>query len=99
MDFITGFPVVNTLGSILVVVDCFSKYVVLLGAPVHFSTDAAADMFLRGVVKHFGLPIDIISDRDTQFTGRFSLSLIQKLQSKLKFSTTNHPQLMGRRSV
>ena len=47
------------------------------------------------MVKHFGLPKDIVSSRDARFTGRFWVELFNILGSKLKFSTTNHPQTNG----
>ena len=46
-------------------------------------------------MKYFGLPEDIVSDRDSRFTGRFWTVLFGLLGSQLKFSTTNHPQTDG----
>ena len=55
----------------------------------------AVGLFFANVVKHFGVPADIVSDRDARFTGRFWTSLFGLLGSKLKFSTANHPQTDG----
>ena len=52
-------------------------------------------MFFSHVVKHFGLPEDIISDRDARFTRQFWVELFKLLGSELKFSTANHPQTDG----
>ena len=49
-------------------------------------------IFFNNVVKHFGMPEDIVSDRDTRFTGRFWVKLFKMWGSECKFSTTNHPQ-------
>ncbi|KAL0438986.1 UNVERIFIED_CONTAM: Transposon Ty3-I Gag-Pol polyprotein [Sesamum latifolium] len=38
---------------------------------------------------------DIISDRDTKFTGRFWTAMFNMLGTELKFSTTNHLQTDG----
>ena len=95
MDFISGFPKVNGLSSVLVVVDRFSKYAVFVAAPHPCTAENTADLFFRNVVKYFGLPEEIISDRDTRFTGRFWTALFGLLGSELKFSTTNHPQTDG----
>ena len=58
--------------------------------------EIAVDMFYRNVVKYFGLPEDIVSDRDSHFTGRFwTVFFFGLLGSQLKFSTTNHPQTNG----
>ena len=95
MDFILGFPQVDGKGSIFVVVDRFSKYAVFIPAPKVCTADVAAGLFFQHVVKHFGLPEDIISDRDSRFTGRFWTALFGFLGSELKFSTANHPQTDG----
>ena len=95
MDFITRFPKVRDFKSVFVVVDRFSKYVVFIPAPDACPTEEAAKLFFSNVVKHFGLPKDIVSDRDARFTGRFWVELFKLLGSELKFSTTNHPQIDG----
>ena len=71
MDFISEFSKVDGMSSVLVVVDHFSKYAIFIGAPSACSADAAAELFFKHVVKYFGLPEDIISDRDARFTGWF----------------------------
>lgn len=47
------------------------------------------------MVKYFGVSEDIISDRDTQFTGRFWTVLFNLMGTYLKFSTVNYPQADG----
>ncbi|RVW58793.1 Transposon Tf2-2 polyprotein [Vitis vinifera] len=95
MDFISGFPKVRDFKSVFVVVDRFSKYAVFIPAPDTCPAEEAAKLFFSNVVKHFGLPRDIISDRDARFTGKFWVELFKLLGSELKFSTANHPQTDG----
>ena len=95
MDFITGFPKVRDFKSVFVVVDRFSKYAVFIPAPNACPAKKAAKLFFSNVVKHFGLPRDIVSDRDARFTSKFWVELFKLLGSELKFSTTNHPQTDG----
>ena len=95
MDFITGFPTVRDFKSVFIVVDRFSKYAVFLLAPDACPVEEAARLFFSNVVKHFGLPKDIVSDRDARFIGRFWVELFKLLGSELKFSTANHPQTDG----
>ena len=95
MDFITRFPKVRDFKSVFVVVDRFSKYAVFIPAPDACPAEEAAKLFFSNVVKHFGLPKDIVSDRDARFTGRFWVELFRLLGSELKFSTANHPQTDG----
>lgn len=70
MNFIIDLLVVSGKGSILVVVDRFSKYVVFMAAPSHCPAEEAAALFLSRVVKHFGLASNIVSDRNMWLTGR-----------------------------
>ena len=70
-DFVTGMPKVKGMGSVFVVFDYFSKYAVFMVALSTCTAEVAADLFYRNVVKYFGLLKDIVSDRDSHFTGRF----------------------------
>ena len=42
-----------------------------------------------------GLPESIISDRDTRFTSKFWMSLMELLQVKINMSTAFHPETDG----
>lgn len=100
LDFISALPKVGGYGSILVVVDRFSKYATLIPAPKHCTAEEAAHLFFKHVVKHWGVPQTIVSDRDGRFTGRFWTELFQLLGSKLNFSSSMHapPYGAGKRS-
>ena len=95
MDFISGFAKVEGFGLVLVVVDRFSKYVVFITAPSDCPIEEATQIFFSNVVKHFGMPKDILSDRDKRFTGRFWVELFKMWGTKCKFSTANHSQTDG----
>ena len=73
----------------------FSKYAVFVPTPSERPTEEAARIFLGNVVKHFRMLEDIVSDRDTWFTGRFWVELFKMWGTECKFSTTNHPQNDG----
>lgn len=85
----------NGMASILVIVDRFSKYAIFIATPAACSADVAAELFFKNVVKYFGVPEDIVSDRDARFTGRFWTQLFNMMGTELKFSTANHPQTDG----
>ena len=95
MDFIMALPKVDGYGSIMVVVDRFSKYAVFVAAPPTCSADHVAQLFVKNVVKYWGLPETIVSDRDPRFTGRFWTEVFRLLGSELHFSTSFHPQTDG----
>lgn len=71
MDFITSLPKSEGYGSIIVIVDHFRKYTVFMLALTDCTLEEATMLFLRHVVKLWGLPSNIISDRDSQFTRMF----------------------------
>ncbi|KAK4385863.1 hypothetical protein Sango_2710300 [Sesamum angolense] len=85
------------MASILVVVDRFSKYGIFIAAPHACPAETAAELFFKNVTKFFGVPKDIVSDRDVRFTGRFWTALFNMMGTELKFSTANHPQTDARR--
>lgn len=95
MDFIAGFPEVDGRKTIFVVVDRFSKYAIFMVVPEPCTAETCASLFFTHVVKFFGIPGDIISDRDTRFTGKFWTTLFLIVGTELKFSTAFHPQTDG----
>ncbi|XP_075092575.1 uncharacterized protein LOC142172786 [Nicotiana tabacum] len=68
---ISGFPKVNGFSSNMVLVDRFSKYAVFIAAPTECPSNVAAELFFKNVVKYFGMPKDVISDRDAWFTAAY----------------------------
>ena len=42
-----------------------------------------------------GIPTSIVLDRDPRFTSKFWVALQEALGTKLRFSTTYHPQIDG----
>ena len=95
MDFIFGFPKVDDKASIMVVVDRFLKYSVIIATPELCSYEIAVDLFYKYVVKYFGVPANIVSDGHTRFTSRFWTIFFNMMEIELKFSTANHPQTNG----
>ncbi|GJS58755.1 putative reverse transcriptase domain-containing protein [Tanacetum coccineum] len=52
-------------------------------------------LYIKEIVSRHGVPISIISDRDSHFTFRFLQSLQSALGTKLDMSTTYHPETDG----
>ncbi|KAL0401393.1 UNVERIFIED_CONTAM: Transposon Tf2-11 polyprotein [Sesamum latifolium] len=95
MDYISGLPKVGDLGSIIIVVDRLSKYATFIAAPKHATAEGTAHLFFKHIVKYWGLPKDIVSDRDSCFIGFFWTELFKILGSKLFMSSSYHPQSDG----
>jgi hypothetical protein len=95
LDFVTGLPKTrNGEDAILVVVDRFSKMVHLFPCTTKATADQIAILFLRVIALH-GIPEDMVSDRDPKFISIFWQSLWKRLGTKLKMSTSFHPQTDG----
>ena len=82
-------------GTIMVVVERFSKYATFMPATTGCTAKEASQLFLKNVVKYCGLPRYIISNRDPLFTGNFWNELFEILGTRLHFSTRFHPQTDG----
>ena len=95
MDFISALPKSDGCGSIMVVVDRFSKYGTFIPALRDCTAEQAAKLFFKHVVKYWGLPRSIVSDRDPRFTAKFWTELFKLMGSGLHFSTSFHPQTDG----
>ncbi|KAF1326177.1 Pol protein, partial [Globisporangium splendens] len=96
MDFIFGLPR-DTHGrsGILVFVDRFSKIVHLAPVSDKISAEKTAKVFVDVVFRLHGLPVEIVSDRDTCFTSKFWRALFGLLDTKLSMSTAAHPETDG----
>jgi len=95
MNLIMGLPKFEGFNIIIVVVDRFSKYGFFIPAPAKCPAEIEASLFLRHVVKYWGLSKTIVSDRDGRFTGGFWTELFKLMGSDLNFSTSFHPQIDG----
>ncbi|WVZ76446.1 hypothetical protein U9M48_024422 [Paspalum notatum var. saurae] len=96
MDFIVGLPRTQKgYNSIWVVVDQLTKVAHFIPVNTTYSGARLAELYISRIVCLYGVPKRIISDRGSQFTSRFWEQLHDSLDSKLRFSTSYHPQTNG----
>ena len=96
MDFVTGLPRTQRgFDSVVVVVDRFSKWVIIVPCSETITAVEFARLFFEHVVCQFGMPLKIISDRDVQFTSLFWQALVRLCDCKLNLSSAYHPQTDG----
>ncbi|EFA86005.1 LTR-retrotransposon skipper [Heterostelium album PN500] len=95
MDFMELPKSVNGYDYVLVVVDRFSKYTTIIPTTKEITALGTAKLIHQHVFSLFGLPLSIVSDRDTRFTSELWLELFKKVGSKLRMSVPRHPQSDG----
>ncbi|GJS34965.1 putative reverse transcriptase domain-containing protein [Tanacetum coccineum] len=60
-----------------------------------YKIENLARLYINEIVARHGVPVSIISDRDSHFTSRFCQSLQKALGTQLDLSTAYHPQTDG----
>lgn len=95
MDFVVNLPLSKGMTTILVVVDHLTKmanFIPVKGVP---SAEDTAEVMVREVFKLHGIPHDVVSDREVQFTSKFWRSFCSALGVTINLSSAFHPQSNG----
>lgn len=95
MDFITDLPPCEGYDSIMVIVDRLSKQAHFIPCMKTLTAPDTAKLYFREIYRHHGFPDSIISDRDPKFVSHFWRELHRRLGTKLRMSSTAHPQTDG----
>ncbi|GJW95782.1 reverse transcriptase domain-containing protein [Tanacetum coccineum] len=96
MDFITKLPKTsNRHDTIWVIVDRLTKSTHFIPTRETDSMETLTRLYIKEIVSRHGVPISIISDRDSHFTSRFWQSLQSALGTQLDMSTAYHPETDG----
>jgi len=54
-----------------------------------------AQLYIKEIVRLYGIPIDIVSDRDERFQAPIWLALQKAFGIKLNFNSSYHPETDG----
>ncbi|SJL04701.1 uncharacterized protein ARMOST_08071 [Armillaria ostoyae] len=95
VDMVTGLPFSNGHDALLVIVDRFSKAIILVPCNVELSAEGWARILRDHVYARHGMPQVVISDRGPQFVSAFMKELYRMLDIKQNASTAFHPQTDG----
>jgi hypothetical protein len=94
IDIVTGLPEWEGRNAILTVTDKFSKRVTIAAGRHDYGAKDWATPLLDALAD-WGLPVAIISDRDTRWISQLWRELFLKTNTKLLTSTAYHPQTDG----
>jgi hypothetical protein len=92
MDYMSGLSSTKRGNDcVFVVVDHFSKMVIMVACKKSIIAKATSKIFFERVQLHFGIPQTIISNQYIWFLSTFWSSLWSLLDTKLTKSTSFHP--------
>jgi len=92
MDFVVGMPLMqNHHDAIWVVVDRLTKSAHFLPLKTTYSAEQLAKLYIKEIVRLHGVPISIVSNRDTKFASRFWHRFQTAMGTELNLSTAFHP--------
>ncbi|GJR56119.1 putative reverse transcriptase domain-containing protein [Tanacetum coccineum] len=96
MDFVTKLPK-TSIGhdTIWVIVDRLTKFAHFIPTRATDSMETLTRLYIIEIVSRHGVPISIISDRDSHFTSIFWQSLQNALGTQLDMSTAYHLKIDG----
>ena len=96
MDFVVGLPrSQQNHDAIWVVVDRLTKSAHFIAYSMTYSVEKLSRLYLQHIVRLHGVPVTIVSDRDSRFTAEFWKSLQAAMRTTLNLSTAFHPQTDG----
>ena len=96
IDFIVALPYFDGKNMLLTVTCKFTKKKLLIPGFDEWTASDWGNVFLVALVQHdWGIPVAIISDRDSKFMSSFWQAIFQKLDTALATSTAYHPQTDG----
>jgi len=92
MDFIPELPESNGFDNILVIVDKLMKYSIFIPCSTKVNEEETAKLFFKHVITHYGLPQQVIMDRDSRWCNDFWGEICRLMGTKRSLTTAHHPQ-------
>ena len=96
MDFVTHLPRTQQKhDAVWVIVDRLMKSAHFLAVRMTFALERFCRLYIREIVRLHGVPVSIVSDRDSRYTAHFWKSFQKAMGTWLTMSTAFHPQTDG----
>jgi len=99
MDFIPELPNSEGFDNILVVVDKLTKYGLFIPCSTKIGEVETAQLFFKHVIAHYGIPRQVITDRDSRWRNDFWGEICRLMGMKRALTTSYHPQADGQTEI
>ena len=99
MDFIPELPECEGYDNVLVIMDKLTKYAIFIPTTTVITERETAELYFQHVISQYGIPRQIISDRDTRWRGDFWKEICDKMGMKRALTTAYHPQADGQTEI
>jgi hypothetical protein len=99
LDLIVNLPWSGEYNTILVVVDRLTKHASFIPTTSGLTAEGFANLFVLHIVSRFGLPDDVIADRDPRWTSDFWRAVSVAIKTKMSLSSSHHPQHDGQTEI
>ena len=94
LDFVTDLPPARGFNCVLTVIDRLTKFTRLIPCTMgedKLSAAQVAKLLFENIVRFFGVPKELVHDRDPRFTAHLWRELWRILGTKTSASTAFHP--------
>ena len=91
VDIVGPLPVDHRHEFLIVFVDCYSRYTILVPASNH-TANTVSDALLRHVIPYFGTPRRLLSDHGRKFMGEVWGKLMRSLGVQRVLTSPYHPE-------
>ena len=99
MDFIPELPSSSGFDNILVIVDKLTKYTIFIPTTVSVTEVETAEFFFYHIISKFGIPQQVITDRDARWKGEFWKEICKRMGMVISLTMAYHPQADGQTEV
>ena len=93
MDFVVRLPrSQQNHNAIWVIINRLTKTMHFVVYSMTYLVERLSHLYIQHIVRLYGVPVTIVSDRDSRFTAKFWRSLQMALGTSLNLSSAFHPQ-------
>ena len=99
MDFIPELPECEGYDNVLVIVNKFTKYAIFIPTTATITERETAKLIFQHVISQYGIPRQIISNRDTWWQADFWKDICDKMGMKRALTMVYHPQAESQMAI